>query len=800
MKLVKSATALILGASILTTTAITPISNAQAKTSFKVTLEGALVNALSNTFVKGYKSYLGILYKDGQPFTGIYKQNYYKKGLKSTGTYKGAYYVKGVKKVTTGTYSGAYYVKGKKVVDTGLYKEKFYKNGILNVGLALFNDKYYYNADLANDTYIDNGVEKAFENGVIVGPKVKSVEAANAKQIKITFNRSVDATTVIGEANALKNIKVTKVGETATTGLTAEVSGDKRSIIITAGSNSNFSGSYVVEISDKVKAVSGDAFASSSQIVKVDDKIAPTYVNFTKENASTFVFNFSEPINDKGTIVFKKSDGTTIQVPDDQITVQGSSIKVVFPSTVEAGKDIFVSFTGLTDFASNILATPFSVTVQKGAKDGVAPEVKSITPINAKKFEITFSEPVQEFDKGDVTIAGSNTAIKSITPNKTDATKYIVELNTATSGLVNISIAGSYADLSGEAGKAFNQIVSFVVDTIKPTVTAGISIDTDEKQVLTLTSSEETTFVGTGIITLPAKAVNNYITTPGNIKFASSDLIPVSGSSTQYTIPLSKVQFNDKPLVENTTYTVDLIANLFADTADNKNDAKSAAFSFTRAIDKDNSKPTLTDIKVTVIDNDTFTVDFGTAIALDNSTVVNKANYYVAGATVDNVTLDANGVATVKLVPGSNNYSGNRSIKITGIKAKNGNVMDDFVTIKSINENVKPTLSSAKVANIVKATATDPGSTTVALTFSENVKVDQNTTYKVNVGGKELIGTVASVSQTATSSKVITLTINKELSATDFQGGITLTSDNYHILDEANNKADLSTSGITVTL
>ncbi|WP_102693029.1 hypothetical protein [Rummeliibacillus pycnus] len=840
-KLAKTATALVLGASVLTTSVVHSGAEASAKTTYKVTKNGILVNAKTNKFIKGYKSFNGVLFKDGKSFTGIYNKRYYKIGVKATGTYKGAYYVKGVKKVTTGTYAGAYYVKGikkvatgtyagayyvkgikkvttgtyenayyvkgKKVVDTGLYKDKFYKDGVLNVGLALFNEKYYFDADLANDTYLDNGVEKAFEGGLVVGPKVKSLETVNAKQIKITFNRSIDASTIIGEANRLKNITVTKVGSSTLTDLTAEVSADKKSVIITASSGTIFSGSYAVEVTDQVETTTKEKFAANTQIVRVDDKTAPTYVDFTKQNASTFVFNFSEPINDLGLIVLKYTDGSSIQVPADNITIEGSSIKIVLPSTVTAGKDIKVAFTGLTDYATNILETPFSVTIQKGEKDGVAPGVTSVTPINAKKFTIKFSEGVQEFDKTDLAISGSNASIKTITQDKTDKTKYMVELNSAVSGLVNVSIADkSYTDLSGEAGKAFNQIINFVADTVKPTVTASLSMDKDDKQVLTLTTSEDTTLVASGTIILPAKAVKNYVTATGNIKFEAADLTPVPGSSTQYTIALSKLKFEDKALEKDTTYTVDLIANVFADVADNQNTAKKSAFSFTRGEDKDNAKPVITDKQVTVVDNDTFTVDFGTDVAMDNSTIVHKDNYYVAGAIVDSVTLNANGVATVKLVSGSNNYSGNRTVKIKGIKALNGNTMDDFVTTKSFNENVKPTISSAKVSKIVKATPADsnnpanPGSTTVIVTFSEAVKVNNDTTYKLTIGGKEVTGTVASVSKTTTANKEVTLTINKELTTTDFTSGVILTSDDYQIVDEANNKADIADNGIVVTL
>ncbi|WP_102693030.1 toxin-antitoxin system YwqK family antitoxin [Rummeliibacillus pycnus] len=248
-KFVKSATALVLGASVLTSAVVVPGANASAKTTYKVNKNGTLVNAKTNKTVKGYVSYKGKLYKDGKKFTGLYnKKYYYKSGVKATGTYKGAYYVKGVKKVTTGTYNGKYYVKGalytgktsknvyyvkgvkftgvtkygytykdgKRVegeyngkvytngkLVTGVYKdklykagvlvkgfalekEKLYKDGVLNIGLALFQEKLYKDAGLANGVIEYNNDTNAYENGVVVPTAVASVSAANQSEITLS--------------------------------------------------------------------------------------------------------------------------------------------------------------------------------------------------------------------------------------------------------------------------------------------------------------------------------------------------------------------------------------------------------------------------------------------------------------------------------------------------------------------------------------------------------------------------------------------------------------------------------------
>ncbi|GED20824.1 hypothetical protein [Kurthia gibsonii] len=137
-KLVKTAAALALGASVVTSAVATTDASAASKYKIK---SGKLVYAKSGKVVKGYVTYKSTVYKNGSKLTGLKGKTYYKAGKKATGTYKGAYYVKGVKKVTTGTYNKAYYVKGVKKVSTGLYAKKYYKDGKLATGT--YKGAYY---------------------------------------------------------------------------------------------------------------------------------------------------------------------------------------------------------------------------------------------------------------------------------------------------------------------------------------------------------------------------------------------------------------------------------------------------------------------------------------------------------------------------------------------------------------------------------------------------------------------------------------------------------------------------------
>ena len=160
-KLIKTAAALALGASVVTSAVVTTDASAASKYKIK---SGKLVVAKTGKVAKGYVTYNKVVYKDGKKFTGLKNKVYYKSGKKATGTYKGAYYVKGAKKVTTGTYNKAYYVKGVKKVSTGLYASKYYKDG--KVATGTYKGAYYVNGvkkvttGYYNKAYYVNGVKK----------------------------------------------------------------------------------------------------------------------------------------------------------------------------------------------------------------------------------------------------------------------------------------------------------------------------------------------------------------------------------------------------------------------------------------------------------------------------------------------------------------------------------------------------------------------------------------------------------------------------------------------------------------
>ena len=136
LKLTKSAAALALGASVLTSAVVATDTTASAKNTHKIS-HGKLIDSKTHKTIKGYKVFKSNLYKNGKKFSGNYKGKYYKFG-----------------KAFTGEVGHRYYKHG----------EKFTGKGNLN--------RYYFNGVLANGIYELNGKNVQFKNGKIVADRI----------------------------------------------------------------------------------------------------------------------------------------------------------------------------------------------------------------------------------------------------------------------------------------------------------------------------------------------------------------------------------------------------------------------------------------------------------------------------------------------------------------------------------------------------------------------------------------------------------------------------------------------------
>nr|CRX56285.1 S-layer [Viridibacillus arvi] len=196
LKFVKPVASLAIGAAVLTGSfAVTGAADtAFAKAATVKVSKGKLVSAKSGKAVKGYKSYKGVLYKNGKKFTGLYKNTYYKSGKKGTGLYKNVYYKAGK--------------KGSGWVGSGSSK-KWYQDGKLLTGLGKNSGKLFIKGKYANGIQTYKGVEKLYKDGVVVKTVVDAAKAINNTTVEVTFAEAQKASDISAGRFAIEGLEVT---------------------------------------------------------------------------------------------------------------------------------------------------------------------------------------------------------------------------------------------------------------------------------------------------------------------------------------------------------------------------------------------------------------------------------------------------------------------------------------------------------------------------------------------------------------------------------------------------------------
>ncbi|MEK5483964.1 flagellin hook IN motif-containing protein [Viridibacillus sp. FSL R5-0888] len=196
LKFVKPVASLAIGAAVLTGSfAVSGAADtAFAKAATVKVSKGKLVSAKSGKAVKGYKSYKGVLYKNGKKFTGLYKNTYYKSGKKGTGLYKNVYYKAGK--------------KGSGWVGSGSSK-KWYQDGKLLTGLGKNSGKLFIKGKYANGIQTYKGVEKLYKNGVVVKTVVDAAKAINNTTVEVTFAEAQKANDISAGRFVIDGLEVT---------------------------------------------------------------------------------------------------------------------------------------------------------------------------------------------------------------------------------------------------------------------------------------------------------------------------------------------------------------------------------------------------------------------------------------------------------------------------------------------------------------------------------------------------------------------------------------------------------------
>ncbi|QPI68314.1 hypothetical protein IR194_03220 [Exiguobacterium sp. PBE] len=641
-------------------------------------------------------------------------------------------------------------------------------------------------------------------NFVVEAPMVKEVKAINAKQLQVTFNKAIDSSVIDTDGSIIDGaIALTKISGAGTGAITdasvAKLSEDKMSVIIDA--SARLEGQYLVTLAaDKVKTTSGKSIAAyTSNVFNVEDKVAPAVSSVTNLNASVVRVKFSEPLSSVGSWTFKLADGSNATV-SPTFSAGNDYVDLTIDGGIANGSQITATILGAADYAGNLITpNPTTINFVKGVKDGVKPTVTSVTAVGLDKFEVKFSEKVQNVSVEDFSVSGKT--ITSVTQDSSDATKYVVALDSAltvpagqTSVLATVVVnatadtpaAGTnITDLSGERFDGFSRIVEFKKDTVAPKLVKSEVKKENGEEVLFLTFDEVVT--KGNVDALAATQLKDFVTTTDDIDLdgsANDKLVAVAGDAKSLKVKLSDVTFNGSALVQGAEYTVTL-AN-FTDAASNA--LANTSIKFVRGTDADTTKPVPT---VGTITNDTIQITFDRP--LDGASAVNKANYSINGLAIDTVTLKPGNVVELKLVSGTNTLNGLRNLSIANVKSKDGVAMDNFMQSVSLVENVKPAITKAEYVDL----------STIRVTFSEDVEyttvaeVAAEADFALKLDGVDFTNTLTEVM--AADGKTMTITLGTPVDATQYAKTLTVVPTADFDIEDLNGNKAASFTSVTVS-
>ena len=257
---------------------------------------------------------------------------------------------------------------------------------------------------------------------VVVGenpiPQVVSVEALNAKQVQVTFNKPVDATTAGSTGN------YSFASGSGVTVTAAEVNG-KTVTLTVSGATQQKTADLTVE---GVTVADGTVIAKSTKSVKFVDTVAPTVASVDSIGPKTIKVKFSEPLQSAPT--FLLNDGTiaivntvfTAGSTEATLTLGTAPANGTYELKVKDGLDyagfkideVVKEFTFAVDTVAPVLtvksATPNQIVLTSneeftGATDnnveffhtynGVE-AYKATKSVNGKEITLTFENPLPE--------------------------------------------------------------------------------------------------------------------------------------------------------------------------------------------------------------------------------------------------------------------------------------------------------------------------------------------------------------------------------------------------------------------
>lgn len=660
-------------------------------------------------------------------------------------------------------------------------------------------------------SFLNRAYDAAHETQTI---QVKSV---NQAQLEVQFSEVVDKASILDNDGTLKDgvFTLDRFPHASSVDMNAAkgtLSKDGKSLTITVSNvtSEKFEGRYELTIAG-VKTSDGKNFATYEADITFDkDTVAPKVTGYEQLLQHTVNINFSEPMQAGAIVEFRDKDHQMIgtdKIPTTKIATAGDQHIKVDLSKVSIGEKIHVTIKNAKDLAGNLISPqPSTIVIAKKELAAFAPTIQSISQKSAKTFNIKFSEPVTlDLVTTSVTLDPTN-QVTSI--EKVAADEYKVTTANNLIGVTTIKVAADkvtnkYGEIAGTSSATLDKLVTFLEDTTPPKATAKLTTDKNNKQVLALTFDKEVTLKGNKEIRLFGSRTHNSVKSTVDIPTLAVDYADATNKKVIH-VPLA----HNSLAVSGAAYSLTIRnANTGPDNgifSESNQSISPTAVTFTRGTDGEAPIET-NKVKATVSSvtpdtgfdedakNDYVKVTFDQEV--DGGSATNIENYSIADAVIESATILASDEKSVilQLKQGSVTDSYERTMTIKNVKAKHSTVtMEGYSTIIDLTENVRPTLTNAKIT----------GDSTITLTFSKSLQnVDPNAFF-VKAGIDEIDQHTEGASIDSADDKKVVIKLASSFTTTQLAEQITVepspSTANFKVADKNGNLLSSFTS-FTVT-
>jgi hypothetical protein len=563
------------------------------------------------------------------------------------------------------------------------------------------------------------------------------VSAINGTQVKVTFNKAVDAASLIDANDNLIASKV-NVDRTSTDTVTnvvtnadlggnaAELSADKRELTITLNSaTAFFKGNY--DVSVKGATVAEKQLENYYGKFSVTDTAAPTVTSVSyKTTTDKFVVKLSEPV---ASLIGQVVTVNGKSVSFDAITAPTNQLTITRPADVALDSTATIFVAGFADNAGNKVVP--STTQVTATKDTSALAVQSMQQISNKVVRVTLNKKLSTTSDAAIKLNTGLVVTKddgNSTPNfsvaaapadvNVDGNVYDITLGDATYASSNTFtstitfIKEAFTDVTGNKNALYSQTITLNKDVVAPTV-QSTQLSADGKSIEVKFSENLDSTVAAGNVSL-RKDGGELANVTANLKPGTKDTLVVSTTAGtklaagSYQVRLVKGAVKDINLNDVETVNAPLVT-VAASTADPLNTVvASAAGSNVITI----TAPATEKFTTGSLATSNFAIN---GVAIPSSSDVKFTD---TTNTVISITLPATD---------SVNFAGNALFTANGIALVSGNKLNQPSYTATVADNTLPVLQSAKVLD----------NKTIELTYSEamqltgsNAAVDDEFTVK----------------------------------------------------------------------